>query len=164
MYIPKIRPALVRTIGLLLVCCPAFFGCDLGANGPGTVPVTGKITYRGQPVPAAIVQFKPNDGDASHGAVGRSDAEGAFQMTTREFAGVVPGTYQITVVKYDAKTPEASTKENEEEEYTPPDEHARPTPGPKNVLPAKYANADKSGLTAEVTPSGPNEVVLELVD
>ncbi|WP_131282425.1 hypothetical protein [Blastopirellula marina] len=157
---------------LALACITTSLGCNFGSGGPETVPVSGKVTYRGKPVEGAIVQFKPVGGEPAQPAVGKSGVDGVFQLTTREFAGAVAGKYQITVMKYESKQPAAAEKssatgpsgENVEEKYTPPDDNARPAPGPKNMLPAKYADASKSGLTADVTPRGPNEFDLELVD
>ena len=158
---------LARVAFCFVASLPLWSGCSFGPAGPGTVPVSGKVTYDGKPVAAAIVQFKPNGGEKAEGAVGRTNAEGQFEMTTREFSGVMPGKYQVTVFKYESTKPankQPAASENEEEAYTPPNDNARPAPGPKNLLPAKYAQPDKSGLTAEVTVGGANEFNLELVD
>lgn len=59
-----------------------------------TVPVKGKVTYDGQPVPALILQFKPAQGRASQGTTG---PDGSFEMTyTIDQKGVMPGEHEIT--------------------------------------------------------------------
>ena len=61
--------------------------------------------------------------------------------------GALPGEYRVAVTKYEKE--EAASGQFNESTYTEPDPNA-PSTGPKNLLPAKYANAQSSGLTATV--------------
>jgi hypothetical protein len=145
-------------------------GC--GASGspkPQTVKVTGKVTYKGQPVSGASVAFL-GDGKIPP-ALGRTDAEGRFELTTSDSGdGAVPGTHQVTVSKnIPAKSTASSAtgvasmedmaKKAAERGGPPPDDA-----GPMSLLPEKYGSAGTSGLSYEVKSSGTNDFTIELKD
>lgn len=113
-----------------------------------TYKVSGTITQKGNPVAGAIVAFTPvAPGTAASGI---TDESGAYQLTTRSSGdGAVLGKYRVTIMKYDEQkkvVPEQSPTEYSENLS----EMAKPSPLPKNLLPAKYANPDASKLEAEV--------------
>lgn len=134
-----------------LITASAAFGClVLGtlagcgnqpvSSGLQTVPVRGLVTRAGQPVPDAVVTFQPVQG--SHVAIGRTDAAGRYSLSTvQPDDGALPGEYHVQIVKY-------------EEQETPVEEGA--TPPLKNLLPAKYATPQTSGLAATVGGTGAN--------
>ena len=118
-------------------------GC--GANHPDTHQVTGEVVYNGQPVEGANVVFTP-DGPL---ATAITDAQGKFALRTfRDSDGAVAGSHRVTVTRNVA---EPSTPEN-------------PYPTTKNLLPARYARPDTSGLTAEVSSDKENVFRFELSD
>lgn len=136
--------------GCLLV---TMLGCGPTSDNPPTYPVTGTLTLAGKPVAGADIVFVPSTPEAK-AAFGKSDAQGKYTLTT--FAagdGAVSGTYKVKVTKWDGLEPPAETKvyvdaETESEQYNPGTvDVVRP---PKNVLPAKYANENNSGLTHTV--------------
>ena len=130
-------------------------GCNRGPARPKTYPVTGVVTWQGQPVPGATVTFSPKTPpepgqEGPQGATGITDEQGRYQLGT--FArgdGAIPGDYYVTVAKYENQGGVASGTATSEEEYTPPDPNA-PPPIPKNLLPERYANVQSSGLTFTV--------------
>lgn len=65
------------------------------------VPVSGVVTLDGKPVEAATVTFYRTDGDGEGRlAVGRTNANGEFEMTTMHPGdGVLPGDYVVAVTK-----------------------------------------------------------------
>ena len=79
-------------------------GC--GSKYPATVPVSGRVTWRGNPVEKATVTFSRGANDIALGevAIGGTDADGRFEMTTH-FAGqssgqgALPGDYTVTISK-----------------------------------------------------------------
>jgi len=87
---------------LLLVgmCCLLEVGC--GNDGrPRRVPVTGTITYNGQPVPGGDVVFVPADISKGFRARGEANERGQFKLTTfDEGDGAIPGEYKVTVFAY----------------------------------------------------------------
>jgi hypothetical protein len=131
-------------------------GCGRDKNVPGRPPVypaSGQVVYKGQPLEGAFVSFTPTDG-LTHGASGRTDAQGRFTLTTFDPGDGAPaGRYRVTVTKAKAIiTPD------------PVDPEARPPlkVEQKHLVPAKYSAPEKSGLEAEVTQSGENEFRFEL--
>ncbi len=135
--------------GLLVV----LVGCgssdpDAGLNRPQRVAVTGAVTYQGRPVADADVTFV-ND-KAQTTATGRTDSEGHFRLTTfRENDGAVPGAQLVAVRRVDVinRTP-ADVDVSAGGVGVPPEI--------RWIVPEKFADPRKSGLTAEVTEAGQN--------
>ncbi|MDA7503729.1 carboxypeptidase-like regulatory domain-containing protein [Planctomicrobium sp.] len=142
---------LVATSGMLMGCSG-----DKSPDRPATTPTTGVVTYNGDPVEGATVTFKPGaDGKA---AFGKTDGEGKFALTTFEGGdGAIPGSYTVAVTKMEVM--ESNAVSMDDPNYDPTIEE----PEPKSLLPAKYADAANSGLTATVGTE-PGDVKLELAD
>ena len=123
----------------------ALVGCG-GSDRSETVPVQGQVLYRGQPVAEAQVMFLPeNDRPAN----ATTDAEGKFVLTTFETGdGAVVGAHRVSITKMAPRDPQSSD----------------PYAMPKSLLPPRYGQPMSSGLTAEVTSSGPNDFTFELID
>ncbi|WP_460168134.1 carboxypeptidase-like regulatory domain-containing protein [Thermostilla marina] len=153
----KSHRAFATALGLCAVGMLTFtLGCSKGTDRPKTYPVTGKVTYQGQPVPGATVVFVPEEPgtgeNALKPAVGQTDDQGVYRL--KAFAdtdGAMPGRYRVKVTKFD--NPVATTGSgggDEGEEYVPPEESGDTGAVPQNVLPEKYANEATSGLTFTV--------------
>jgi hypothetical protein len=67
-----LRKAIVSGSALLLFLA---LGCG---GGPTVVPVTGVLTYKGQPVPSAYLDFTPESGRPSWG---KTDEQGRFKLS-----------------------------------------------------------------------------------
>jgi len=118
------------------------------------------VTYNGDPVEGATIRFQPISG-ADKGAVGQSNADGSFTLTTYRAAdGALPGEFAIGVTKKE------TVDTLSEEEKLKLQEQGRPVPSAKttNHLPEKYANPKNSGLKATITLEGDNTVTLDLTD
>lgn len=140
---------------LLLVGC----GETVDANRPKTVPVTGSVTYNGQPVDGATVTFMAGSSEG-RGAVATTDASGKFLLTTFEAGdGAIPGSYKVTVSKTAGGAPAAGGGE-----IMAPPVGGMPTEEVKDELPAKYKDASTSGLTADVKEGGTNDFPFPLTD
>lgn len=130
------------TVALMVV---ATLGCSQRsrANRPKTHAVKGTVTLAGAPVADATVTFLPDGG--GRGAVGSTGADGRYLLTTfQRNDGAVAGTYKVTVVKMTPGGPE------------PGPNYRGPRPEePKHLLPARYASAKSSGLTATVAEGAP---------
>ncbi len=147
---------------LLLVGCSQSTG---GSNRPKTIPVKVTVKYKGQPVEGAIVTFKPKSSNGK-GASGITDASGVAKLTTFTAGdGCIPGSYEVTIVKYEKSQQSASggVSEKDYEQAMSQVEESRETPAPKNLLPKKYASPKTSGLTAEVSESQ-HDFTFELTD
>jgi len=148
------KPSGRSTYLLLLALC---LGC--GQSNPlGTVPVGGKVTYNSQPVEGATVSFIPNGEGRPATAI--SAADGSYNLTTLNWQGAVPGQYTVVVRKTDVGL--ASNQPVSMEEALKLNN--RPPPPPKELLPAKYADATKSPLKVEVKRGQKNEIALPLAD
>jgi hypothetical protein len=125
------RSGMVSRIPLAagLIACLAVASC--GPAGPKLVPVTGSVTFNGQPAEGAVVVFQSKSGDAnSPKPSGVVTGDGSFTLTTHPHGSGAPaGDYLVAVTWYG--------------------ENAR-ADNAKNKLPARYADATKSGLTATV--------------
>lgn len=156
------RFAVFALVPLVVV---VFAGCPKsGPARPKTVAVTGKVTYNGQAVEGATVTFVSRQGTNS--AVGLTDATGQYKLTT--FAkddGAVPGEYQVKIIKTEAPPAAGPAVSDEDPNYVPPEEMGPEPAAPKNLLPAKYADPNSSGLSATVTESAAKNVFdFQLVD
>jgi hypothetical protein len=156
------RGRLVVWIALAGLALGGSQGCSGGgAKGdPNGREVTGKVVYQGNPVEGAAVTFR----GASVSAFGQTDAEGKYKLRVSSGEQVPLGTYQVSIVKKESLP--VSTASSDQENYVPPDPNAPPVPAPapKDLLPARYGDAAKSGLTATVTADGKNEFDFPLSD
>jgi len=159
-------------ICLLLV---AFAGCPGGDAGVGTVPVTGTVTLDGSPVGGATVSFTPKSGDL-RAATGMTDSGGRFELTTVAGGdGAMPGSYTVTIAKTAAQA--AAPAEDPRAmggELTPEQREAASqaaadamsgggaAAAAESAIPEKYASADTSGFTADVSPGGENDFTFDM--
>ena len=134
----------ILATGMLLTGC--FVGCS---DKPSVVPVTGKVTYNGQPLPYGSVGFQPAKGQPSGGAI---QPDGSFRLSTfSEFDGAAPGPYKVKVSCYSSQSPSALAKPKAGEFVLG-----------QSLIPAKYTFLDQSGLTADVPAEGTDSILLEL--
>ncbi len=155
----------IGRLSLIVLAGSHCTGCG-GPEHPATFPVEGTVTYQGKPVDGATISLIPLE-IGSRGAAATSGADGSFSMSTFAHGdGAIPGEYLVTVFKYDeamldaAVADAAMTLEEEEEMYTD-DEAEGGDAGPRNLLPAKYADAMTSGLSIVVSES-PNVLPIDL--
>ncbi|HJQ80796.1 MAG TPA: hypothetical protein VJ828_12610 [Lacipirellulaceae bacterium] len=97
-------------------------------------PVEGVVTLNGAPVADAGVLFKPAQGPF---AMGVTDAEGRFTLTTANEEGALIGDHQVAISKVETLT-----------KYRPG--NPMPIYETKALIPQKYFNAATSTLTASV--------------
>jgi hypothetical protein len=119
-----------------------------GCNSEGRVQVTGRVTYKGEPVPSTQVNFQPDDG--SRGSIGHTNDDGRFSLRySRQEDGAPLGRY-IVILKY---TPSA-----EEETHQILPKASREL---KEVI-AHYGDQTTSNLHYEITHNGQDiEIKLE---
>lgn len=151
MRMPSVTCAVM--IGLAVAGCQSR---PTDPNRPKTVPVSGVVTYMGQPVEGATVTFVSTAG--KRGAVATTDAAGRFVLTTFEPKdGAIPGTYQVAIQK-------TIVEGASEEDATGKGGKEASAGTPKDLLPAKYKDASQSGLSVEVKEPGVKELKFELTD
>lgn len=136
----------------------AAMGCGAKPGLKGGVPVTGTVTYQGQPVEGATVVFRSDVGMTA--AAGRTDATGHFQLASQTVGdGAMPGSYHVGVSKVDVVAGTITAEEAAKKFSKGP----QPDAPPSDLLPEKY-KLDHSELTADVTVGGPNSFTFDLVD
>lgn len=149
----------------LLLALAVVVGCSSETASPvKTYPASGKVTLNGRPLEGATVNFIPADGKGS--SVGTTDKDGMYKLTTyRSDDGAPAGQYKVSIVKYDAANPPPAAttgpppNEIDFSNYAPPSNSPNapavvPT-NTKETIPAKYANADSSGLRGMIDPADP---------
>jgi hypothetical protein len=105
-------------------------------------PVSGQVTWNGQPLPNAFVVLHPKSTQDPRSLTARAqtDQSGNFRVTTYETGDGAPvGDYVVTVAY-----------------HQPVNAGGGYEPGP-NVLPAKYASPETTDLTVRVA-EGPNQL------
>jgi hypothetical protein len=123
----RVAPYRALTLPILaLVLLGPSIGC--GANGAGTmpnlVPVTGKVTFKGQPLTTGTVRFEPDD--FGRPATGKLQSDGTFVLTTlTDGDGVVAGHHRVSIFGTDSKA--------------------------KPAVPKKYADGQSSKFEADVS-------------
>ena len=121
-----------------------------------TEGVTGVITYNGEPLANATVKFIPTDATGSQ-SYGKTNEKGEYKLQTllgAADAGTTPGEYKVTVDCIETVETGNMIEENGEE---------KPETVAESLIPAKYNNAETSGLTATVAP-GDNTINFDLTD
>lgn len=126
------------------VICFSWIWVTSGCSGAGgtsfdnLVPVSGTVTFNGEPLEQGFVSFAPVDpqGQSATGKI----ADGKFTMqTTVSAPGVVAGKYKVMIESTD--TPDAPTAAAKPQELYPK---------PINLIPEKYRHPETSGLEIEV--------------
>ncbi|QDV68728.1 hypothetical protein Poly24_24410 [Rosistilla carotiformis] len=134
-------------------------GSGSGTNNPGVTvhPASGKVLVDGAPMEGVTVILKGKD----RGASAKSDAQGTFTFTTFDAGDGVPeGSYKVAVLKLETVGADSSYFDENSPNYgkTPPPEAMGKV---VDHIAEKYADAETSGLTAEVKP-GDNDFTFEV--
>lgn len=124
----------------VMTCFVAALVIDVGGcqKSSGTELVSGRITYRGEPISSAAVNFYPVTGRAVPTAV--SNGEYSAQL--------LPGEY-VVVMSVGSEAPKG-WKEGD------------PIPPPKVVLPPEYTERAKSTLKTTVKPGQSDAINFDL--
>lgn len=132
----------------------AMVGCMRSGPSPGpprlsTVPASGVVLHRGQPVAKATVAFHRNDGLVSSNAT--TDDTGRFSLGTYGASDGAPaGGYRVSVAV-------STTTEIEPGVLAP-----LPEGGARSPIPLTYADPSTSGLKVEIPDAGDREIKIEL--
>ena len=139
-----------RTAGLGLATALLFVvGCSEN-QGP-IAPVTGTVTYHGEPVEGAIIAFLPEVGRP---AFGTTDASGRFTLSTfRPGDGAAPGFHMVAISAADVGLGPIRDE---------PDNNIQVSG--KKRSPERYATPDTSGFTAMIEMEKTNDLTFDMVD
>lgn len=162
-------PTRLAKLAACITICLSVSGCD---RGPKIVPVNGKVTLDGKPLPFKSVYFFPDrtatpDGN---GAGGYTDNESKYYLianaggATTDKRGVQPGVYRVTVTEPMVPIDEKSfgtTQLTETNGDAPAAAIVLPTQKVKTSIPAAYSNPAMTPLVITVSDKG-GEINLEL--
>jgi hypothetical protein len=129
-------------------------------------PVSGKVTYKGQPLEKGMVSFIPDapDGRSATGTI----ENGAFTMTTQETNdGVFPGKYSVTIASRTPDLVSAAAKAKAKKStsaFIPQDFVAEANRNAKNTLPEKYSVPATTPLKGVEVKAESNTFTWDLVD
>jgi len=87
-----VRRVFALTSFSLLACC-LFTACS---RGPEVVPVSGRVTRKGEPISGVTVYFRPDDIKAPVYLGGTGEDGGFTLMSVYSKFGVVPGEYKVS--------------------------------------------------------------------
>ncbi|WP_425614781.1 hypothetical protein NA78x_004660 [Anatilimnocola sp. NA78] len=80
----------------LVVGAVGFAGCGPTLEGPTRYPVSGKVTFNGQPVPKGTIILEPDIERGNSGPGGGAEIVNG-QYDTKLEAGVVGGAYKVRI-------------------------------------------------------------------
>lgn len=140
-------------------------GCGFDDGLEKRYAVTGKVTYKGQPVAKGTINFMPVKPDG-RGATGQI-LDGDYSLSTQATNdGAFPGEYKVTIDALNAdftQAEAAAKKKGSTSVALPQDMVAKAFKNAKNAVPAKYSQVGSSPLKAEVKTSS-NKFDFELTD
>ncbi|HJT32406.1 MAG TPA: carboxypeptidase-like regulatory domain-containing protein [Pirellulales bacterium] len=161
----------------------AFAGCGQKRSGIVTYPVTGKVTYKGDPVAGASISYASKNPDAPKaGATTNSDGEfslSTYVSPTEVLKGAPPGDYQVVIVKQisQVKSDEANVdlanatmeqrQEHMRKQWAAQQQRSpenKTPPKPKSAIPEKYSTIEKTDLKATVVSGANDPVEFKLTD
>jgi len=138
-------------------------GC--GDDGLGDrYPVSGMVTYKGEPVPSASISFYPVGGSTGEqrGASG-TVKDGYYTLSTQgDDDGAFPGEYQVSITARNPDMSKAKETASKIGGLMSQNDVARAYRKAKSSIPLKYESPD-AGLRAKVEP-GSNTFNFDLVD
>lgn len=152
----------VACLILGLVCC---VGCKKNA---GYVKVTGKVTFEGAPLEGASLMFYSQEAGGESGG-GKTGADGTYTVTSAGASegdsGLLPGTYKVTVAKYeDVKSEDDIAFEKGEIDYDELQKRKAAggayakTAAAKPLTPKQYIRDDTTPLSVTVTKNAKDNV------
>ena len=138
-------------------CVPLLIAATLAGCGGSDLElaeVQGVVTLDGKPLPNAVLTFTPKEEGPS--GVGKTNAEGEYQLMTATKLGAVPGEHTVSIIAVPEPAPvdpSAGHGHGDGSGRTGSSSNFKPPPVPK--IPARY-NA-QTELT-ETVESGSNTI------
>jgi hypothetical protein len=80
---------------VMAICVAACFSSCGGSTGPELAPVSGTVTFNGNPLADATVIFQPETGRPS---IGKTSSSGVYTLLyTRNAKGALPGKHTVAI-------------------------------------------------------------------
>lgn len=159
-------------VGLAVAACVLLSGCS-ASNRPKLAAADGTVKFQGKPLAGATVMFMPEKGPI---AMGITDLNGKFTMSTGTYRGVVPGSAKatVTVAAPGQQSPDSQELSKRPQSQAEADAFLKKAgemqqsiatgtaPPPKSPIPEKYSNAETSGLVFTIQENGDNHFDIDL--
>lgn len=140
----RIRPETWRWIPWTALLVGFVAGCH---REPTLVPIQGTVRFNGKPLEFGTVTFQPGKGQP---AIGHLRPDGSFSMSSfKSNDGATIGLNKVRITCYESQNPAAVAKGGDQ-------------PLGKLLIPERYTFFDRSGLVADVKPSGNSPFLFEL--
>jgi hypothetical protein len=147
------HPQIMRNIFLFVTIFTAIT-LTAGCSGDiATLRVTGTVTFDGEPLANANVNFTPKSEGQGHPAYAITDANGFYRLQTllgAAEAGTTPGDYDVYIISV-----ERGEIWSADPSGTSPTSSGSMGP-PRSIIPERYSSAATSGLSATVERGKPN--------
>ncbi len=144
---------MTKTIFGMIALCVVLLAIGCGSKKLKTEEVTGTVTFEGKPLPNANVNFTPEEGSKGVPGFGSTDENGVYKLQALQGeadAGTVPGKYLVSIVATEmVPTGKKITSYDENGKEIKVEETK-----PKTLIPVRYGDFGKSGLTATVEAGG----------
>jgi len=89
----------VRRILIVLTCLAVLSGCS---SKPKPAQLSGKVTFKGQPVPAGYVSLAPDVGNGTKGPLRVFQVkDGVYDSAKDTPSGIDPGSYMVRIAGFD---------------------------------------------------------------
>lgn len=90
-------PARMLVVGTFILGCLLIAGC--GRKAPTLNQVTGKVTFKGSPLPGGLIVFSPDTsrGESGRIAFSKIQSDGTYILQTGDDKGAASGWYRVTV-------------------------------------------------------------------
>ncbi len=85
-----------KPFAIVLLWLAALAGCGSG-SGPDRIPVSGTVSYRGQPVAQGEIRFQPAEGTKTSPS-GATIKDGQYKVTAR--GGVPTGKFRVVITAF----------------------------------------------------------------
>jgi hypothetical protein len=137
--------------GIVLLGAVVFLGCAGDDDLARRYPVSGKVTYKGEPLASGTITFTPAAPAEGIRPASGAIVDGRYQLTTQTTNdGAMAGKYKVSVVARSFDDP----TDGQNEKAIRRDKMAKIIgKSAKNVIPTKFSLPETSELTAEV-PGG----------
>ena len=93
------KSVLCRNLGCIAIIAVLFSGCS---SEPKLSHISGKVSFKGKPVPAGYVTFTPDVGKGTNGqVVGFQIKDGNYDSIRNTPPGIAPGSYKLSIAGFD---------------------------------------------------------------
>jgi hypothetical protein len=139
-------------IALSALATVVVLGCGDDSGLARRYKVSGRVTYKGEPVAHGTVNFNPTNPAPPEGRAATGDInDGYYQLSTvGNYDGALPGEYGVAIIALDIDLKDAAAANKGGQIHQGDLAHQKAVKAAKTLLPAKYGTFETSKLTAKV--------------